>query len=590
MAAGYDRDWTARLAGLAARLREIRDARDAAGAAAEAARPGPVASAFVLASGGGSSATLLAAEGPHAPAIRAQAPGHLLMFPQLLLQAGQPAVTLDLAADPRAAPLRRWGLSAGTLTVLPVMGSGGILALLGVVQPGPEAAAGSDLAGLQAVAGMLGLALEKERLQESAEEQVRQLLALGQVTRLLTTEFDPEAVLTLIIDAAVSLFRLDLCCLLMYDGRGDLRVRAARGLTAHVAAELAFSADEPPDAERFRTLGFVSVVMHRVPGSQRLLGYLVAGTRAASPLDASERSPLATWASLAGVALENSRWMAEVEAAQQDTVEALVAVLESREGRRAVPIRTCGAYATALAANMGLSEQEVRDLYLAALLAHAEGGHPPGGLLAGAESPRLRRVRRVLETLDERWDGEGPLGLHGSEIPLGARILAVVRAFTQALEAAGPEDPASPAAALERVRAGKGERLDPLVVAALESQFWSTMPFVPPASGTAPGGDADRGHRPPAAASPAPQAPPPERMASPDVPLQSDLTLLTQREQEVLAHVAQGLSNREIAARLFLSEATVKTHVSRILQKLGLPDRTKAAVFMLKAKEEADPK
>jgi len=79
-------------------------------------------------------------------------------------------------------------------------------------------------------------------------------------------------------------------------------------------------------------------------------------------------------------------------------------------------------------------------------------------------------------------------------------------------------------------------------------------------------------------------------MASPDVPLQPDLTLLTQREQEVLAHVAQGLSNREIAARLFLSEATVKTHVSRILQKLGLPDRTKAAVFMLKVQEEADLK
>ena len=55
----------------------------------------------------------------------------------------------------------------------------------------------------------------------------------------------------------------------------------------------------------------------------------------------------------------------------------------------------------------------------------------------------------------------------------------------------------------------------------------------------------------------------------------------------MLAHVAQGLSNREIAARLFLSEATVKTHVSRILQKLGLPDRTKAAVFMLTAKEQA---
>ena len=197
-------------------------------------------------------------------------------------------------------------------------------------------------------------------------------------------------------------------------------------------------------AERFRTLGFVSVVMHRVPGSQRLLGYLVAGTRAASPLDASERSPLATWASLAGVALENSRWMAEVEAAQQDTVEALVAVLESREGRRAVPIRTCGAYATALAGNMGLSEQEVRDLYLAALLAHAEGGHPPGGLLAGAESPRLRRVRRVLEALDERWDGEGPLGLHGRRDSPGRPHPGGGPGVHQALEAGGPRAPPPP--------------------------------------------------------------------------------------------------------------------------------------------------
>jgi DNA-binding NarL/FixJ family response regulator len=71
-------------------------------------------------------------------------------------------------------------------------------------------------------------------------------------------------------------------------------------------------------------------------------------------------------------------------------------------------------------------------------------------------------------------------------------------------------------------------------------------------------------------------------MAKSDQEDENLLHLLTKRETEVLAEIANGKSNKEIADTLFITEKTVKTHVSNILSKLDLADRTQAALYAVK--------
>lgn len=137
-----------------------------------------------------------------------------------------------------------------------------------------------------------------------------------------------------------------------------------------------------------------------------------------------------------------------------------------------------------------------------------------GAARALAEAGSPARVL-VLTTFDE-------------DATVEAALRAGVAGFL--LKTAPPEQMLD---AVRRVAAGQGA-LDPSVVPRVVASFGRTRP------------------RP---------APPPE------------LASLTARETEVLREVARGLSNAEVAARLFLGETTVKTHLGRVLDKLGQPDR-----------------
>ena len=152
----------------------------------------------------------------------------------------------------------------------------------------------------------------------------------------------------------------------------------------------------------------------------------------------------------------------------------------------------------------------------------------------------LKAVREVAVNHHERLDGSGyPNGLRGDDLSVRDRMLAAAESYCSAMEPRPYRDALDEAEAAKRLRgeAARGRLDGDVVEAVLEAA----------------------GHRPS------------RRAARP--------AGLTRREAEVLLHVAQGRSNREIASALWISEKTVRNHVERIYAKIGVSNRIGASLY-----------
>jgi HD-GYP domain-containing protein (c-di-GMP phosphodiesterase class II) len=152
----------------------------------------------------------------------------------------------------------------------------------------------------------------------------------------------------------------------------------------------------------------------------------------------------------------------------------------------------------------------------------------------------LKAVREVAVNHHERLDGSGyPNGLRGDDLSVRERIFAASESYCTSMEPRPYRDALDEAAAARQLRCeAAGGRLDgDAVEAVLEAA----------------------GHRPSRKAA---------RPAG-----------LTRREAEVLLHVAQGLSNREIASALWISDKTVRNHVEHIYAKIGVSNRIGASLY-----------
>lgn len=365
-----------------------------------------------------------------------------------------------------------------------------------------------------------------------------------------------------------------------FDG-GDLSERQREWLHERIERTLFAGYDvAPPSDHDAAPMTIDGIVRYPIRANDDVIGHMALVF--ASPGRESEVRPYAeSLCTAVAQAVTCSLGRRRIEQAYEETIQALIQAVDVRDPYSCGHCFRVSELAKGLASYLGADATTVREVGLAGLLHDIGNLSVPEevlwkeGPLTEAEWALLRQAPVVgarivaniqgLESLVpmirhhfERYDGEGyPTGLRGREIPWGARLLAVVNTFDALVNARSYRAAVSIPRAYEILQELAGSHLDPEMVSAF-------LDWHPAAREQLTEGPArmERDRVVPASES-------------------SDHLRLTTRETEVLSLIAQGLSNREIGARLGVSEKTVKNHITNLFHKLGVRDRTQAVVVAL---------
>ena len=490
-------------------------------------------------------------------------------FSGWVLREGQPLVITDLAADPRVATLYRDRstarlLGARSLAIYPLKGDNVTFGVLGVVRDSTEPFTSDSLYYLAVVAGGLSAVLYNQRLADRLQRQFRRMGAVAEVARVLALSESDDRVYALLAEMAALLLPEPAAVLALMES-GTLVARGVHGVDADaVAAIIDRLVQHPPrpPGEWSPIVLNGERVIHAFPlhGQRGLLGYLALPLRRGRATD-FDLHIFGAVARTASSALTQRLSLQGAAQAAVDTFVRLIAAREVDSGLLADHSGRVTETAHQIATRLGLGAAQLQSLTMAGRLhdlglcliglahsaAEVAAPTPPLAHAAGQAGTVLERfwglgsVAASLRYLREWFDGRGgPTGIAGESIPLTARILAVAEYYDLLLLAANGWESGQ---ALRAVEALAGSAFDPLVVQTLNAVVLGV--------------------------------PTPARPEAPE-----GLGSLTTREREVLECVARGLGNRAIAATLFISEATVKVHLGHIFKKLGITDRTKAALYL----------